>query len=194
VAVEPEPVAEPAPEPVVAVEPEPVMEPEPVVAVVVEPEPVVAPVPAAAVEPEPIVAAVEPTPIIEPAAVAEPAAEAPVAPAAAVDENAAVAAQAEPEEAVAEVRPISRVTTPEAPRTTNIPASIAAKNADLFKGSREFPDLLNMAMKGSSLADQVEVHYDATSLRKSTSSTAAPKNPPPANSERGGKRWKRKGR
>ena len=50
-----------------------------------------------------------------------------------------------------------------------------------------------MAMKGSSLADQVEVRSDATSLRKSTSSTAAPKTPP-ANSERGGKRWKRKGR
>jgi hypothetical protein len=81
-----------------------------------------------------------------------------------------------------------------APRTTNIPASIAAKNAEHFKGSREFPDLLGMALKGSSLADQVEVKYDAASMRKPAADNAATKEPPTGGSEKNGKRWKRKGR
>ncbi|MGP8008164.1 MAG: hypothetical protein ACLP2J_14190 [Acidimicrobiales bacterium] len=78
-------------------------------------------------------------------------------------------------------------------RTSNIPASIAAKNAELFKGNREFPDLLNMALKGSSLADQVEVKYDATSTRR-TDLAAASKGDAPADDEKGGKRWRRKGK
>ena len=81
-----------------------------------------------------------------------------------------------------------------APRTTNIPASIAAKNAEHFKGSREFPDLLGMALKGSSLADQVEVKYDAASMRKPATGNAAAKEPPTGGSDKNGKRWKRKGR
>ena len=81
-----------------------------------------------------------------------------------------------------------------APRTTNIPASIAAKNAEHFKGSREFPDLLGMALKGSSLADQVEVKYDASSTRKPAAENAAAKDPPAGGSDKNGKRWKRKGR
>jgi len=101
-------------------------------------------------------------------------------------------------EPVAEVRSITRkmtkVVAPQAPRTNNIPASIAARNADHFKGTREFPDLLDMALKGSSLADQVEVQYDASSLRRPASDSAAPKTPPTVNTDRNGKRWKRKGR
>jgi len=100
--------------------------------------------------------------------------------------------------AVAEVRSINRLmkptTTPSAPRTTNIPASIAARNGDLYKGTREFPDLLGMAMKGSSLADAVEVKYDASSMRKPATGSAAPKDPPATGQDRNGKRWKRKGR
>ena len=67
--VEPEPVKEPEPEPVV--EPEPVYEPEP--EPVVEPEPVKEPEPEPVVEPEPEpVAEPEPEPVVEPEPVAEP--------------------------------------------------------------------------------------------------------------------------
>ncbi len=99
----------------------------------------------------------------------------------------------------AETRPVEEVlagptVSGSAPRTTNIPASIAAKNAEHFKGSREFPDLLGMALKGSSLADQVEVKYDATSSRNAPTGNAADKEQPTGGSEKNGKRWKRKGR
>jgi hypothetical protein len=85
---------------------------------------------------------------------------------------------------------------PPPPPTTNIPASIAAKNAELFKGSREFPDLLNMALKGSSLADQVEVKYDATSTRHTDNSSSSPGRTTAGESngtDKNGKRWRRKG-
>jgi len=98
-----------------------------------------------------------------------------------------------------ESRPVEKVlagptVSGSAPRTTNIPASIAAKNAEHFKGSREFPDLLGMALKGSSLADQVEVKYDATSSRKAPTANGTDKEPSAGGSEKNGKRWKRKGR
>jgi hypothetical protein len=53
-----------------------------------------------------------------------------------------------------------------------------------------------MALKGSSLADQVEVKYDATSTRHTDNSSSSPGRTTAGESngtDKNGKRWRRKG-
>ena len=180
-----------APAPAPAAAPAPAPAPAPAAAPAPVPSPV--PAPAAAVAPTPTPAVVEPEALdpVPDTAVAH-------APAPAADRPGGD--HSDPAEShPAAAKPVEEVlagptVSGSAPRTTNIPASIAAKNAEHFKGSREFPDLLGMALKGSSLADQVEVKYDAASMRKPATGNAAAKEPPTGGSDKNGKRWKRKGR
>ncbi len=151
----PEPVAEvvPAvevePEPVAEAVPEPVAEAMPVVEVQPEPEPV------AAAAPQQVAAAAEPEPVA--AGQSEPEDE---------DEdedegNEAVAASAgaRPARAGSAARPAR-------------PG--AARQAPLVKGGPEFKDIFKMAMNGNSLADSVQVKYDAGSERGRVTSGSPP--------------------
>ncbi len=190
----------PAPAPVVAEAPAAPVAPAP------EPAPMVAEAPA------PVAPAPEPAPVVAEAPAPAPApapvvAEAPApAPAPVVAEAPAPALAPEPAPVVAEApatspaapAPAPATREPErAPQTRNPGLSpvVAAKNAELFKGGPEFQDIFQLALKGSSLADEVKVQYDATSQRAAEIAAAgASGKSSPSAEDKSGRRWRKKGR
>jgi hypothetical protein len=171
------PLVDPSPQ----VEPESVFvtAPEPVVESVVEPVTVVAASAVVEVAPEPVAPVMEPT----------------VVPTSAPKRTRRTAAAAKADD-VPEAPAPSPNGTLAAERDSHGPgpsATQAAKNAELFKGGPEFPDIFKMAMKGSSLADKLEVKYDAGSARQSDT-TSGGKAASEATDDKGRGRRKRKGR
>ncbi len=131
--------------------------------------PAPAPAPVVAEAPAPALAP-EPAPVVAEAPATSPAAPAPAP------------ATREPERA---------------PQTRNPGLSpvVAAKNAELFKGGPEFQDIFQLALKGSSLADEVKVQYDATSQRAAEIAAAgASGKSSPSAEDKSGRRWRKKGR
>ncbi len=80
-------------------------------------------------------------------------------------------------------------------RNPGLSPAVAAKNAELFKGGPEFPDIFQLALKGSSLADEVKVQYDANSQRKADiAAGVTPAKNGQTSDDKSGKRWRKKGR
>jgi len=142
------------------------------------PAPETAPVVAEAPAPAPVAPAPETAPVVAEAPAPEPAPAAPVV----AEAPAPAPAAREPERA---------------PQTRNpgLSPAVAAKNAELFKGGPEFQDIFQMALKGSSLADEVKVQYDATSQRAAEIAAAgASGKSSPSAEDKSGRRWRKKGR
>jgi len=68
----------------------------------------------------------------------------------------------------------------------------AKKNADLFKGGPEFPDIFKLAMEGTSIGSNVSVRYDAASPRAKEAASGASKGTAPVPDDRAGKRRRRR--
>ena len=146
--------------PVADVAPEPLAEAVPVVEVEPEPEPVAAaaPVtPAVQAEPEPVAADAAAPQQVAAATEPEPA-----------DEDEAETDGSETVAASATARP-ARAGSAARPARPG-----AARQAPLVKGGPEFKDIFKMAMNGNSLADSVQVKYDAGSERGRVTSGSPP--------------------
>lgn len=75
------------------------------------------------------------------------------------------------------------------PETTS---TRAKKNADLFKGGPEFPDIFKLAMEGTSIGSNVSVRYDAASPRAKEAAVGTPKGSTPTADDKAGKRRRRR--
>jgi len=68
----------------------------------------------------------------------------------------------------------------------------AKKNADLFKGGPEFPDIFKLAMEGTSIGSNVSVRYDAASPRAKDAASGTTKGAIPGADDKAGKRRRRR--
>jgi len=68
----------------------------------------------------------------------------------------------------------------------------AKKNADLFKGGPEFPDIFKLAMEGTSIGSNVSVRYDAASPRSKEAASSTTKGAIPGADDKAGKRRRRR--
>jgi len=166
------------------------VDPEPVTSVPpVDPEPVtsVPPVVAGSFTQADADVLAQPVPVAPGVPDPAPAEVVPLMPEAAVQSQVPTGPDPEPDAGPA-VAPLAGTGTPK-PEATS---ARAKKNADLFKGGPEFPDIFKLAMEGTSIGSNVSVRYDAASPRAKEAASSTPKSSIPAPDDKAGKRRRRR--